>query len=490
MLSALSMAAILAATLVRPMERVSTMDPFKAQSIYDSHASGLVYETPLRVDYKARPYRLAPGCCELPTVSDSGRTYNFKERVPDAAAQVASSIARLRETGTVSPNTWMVKDIESVSANGGVLTVRLAKRAHYFPWLMTMAPFAAIGKDGDGTGPYRLERWRKNHTMTFRRRSQSAPPAFDEVRYLVIDDHSTQWLMFLKGEIDILSEIPRDTWDSMIGTDGRLCKALADKGVRLFESPSLTVMYIGINMRDKTLGPNRKLRQALNAAFDYPAWSRFHNGRIRPGDGPVPPGIDGRLETPFQYRYDVERAKRLLADAGYPGGIDSATGRRLTLKLAIGRPNQESREAGDLTAAFYDKIGIKLELQFFTWDAFLKAVNDGRVQLFRMGWVADYPDAQNFLQLFHSRNVSPGPNHADYVNPEFDREYDAAMDATSDDERRAHWLRCQEIVREDCPWVFTHFNSDYSLVGPRVGNYIPSAFPYGNEREFTVEGGK
>ena len=113
-------------------------------------------------------------------------------------------------------------------------------------------------------------------------------------------------------------------------------------------------------------------------------------------------------------------------------------------------------------------------------------MNDGRVQLFRMGWVADYPDAQNFLQLFHSRNVSPGPNHADYENLEFDREYDAAMDAASDEERKAHWLRCQEIVREDCPWVFTHFNSDYSLVGPRVGNYVPSAFPYGNEREFTV----
>ena len=85
-------AAALAATLVRPMERVSTMDPLKAQSIYDSHASGLVYETPIRVDYKARPYRLAPGCCELPEVSDDGRTYVLSERSPNAAAQVACVI--------------------------------------------------------------------------------------------------------------------------------------------------------------------------------------------------------------------------------------------------------------------------------------------------------------------------------------------------------------------------------------------------------------
>ena len=87
----LATAMILATALVRPMERVSTMDPLKAQSIYDSHASGLVYETPLRVDYKARPYRLAPGCCELPEVRDSGRTYVFSERQPGAAAQIAEA---------------------------------------------------------------------------------------------------------------------------------------------------------------------------------------------------------------------------------------------------------------------------------------------------------------------------------------------------------------------------------------------------------------
>ena len=138
----------------------------------------------------------------------------------------------------------------------------------------------------------------------------------------------------------------------------------------------------------------------------------------------------------------------------------------------------------DESIAFYEKIGVKLELEFKTWNAFVTAVNEGRVQLFRMGWVGDYPDAQNFLQLFYSKNVNPGPNHANYVNPDFDREYDAALDARTTEERNVHWTKCQEIVREDCPWIFTHVNKAFSLVRPTVKNYRPTDFPYGVEKYY------
>ena len=480
------LAALLAAVFSRPMERVSTMDPAMTQSMYDAQAVQLVYETPLTVDYLARPYRLAPGYCDMPKVDADGLRYVFRALHGPAEAVVAS-LKRLGDPALTSPNAWMAKEIASVSApDSATVEVRLKRRTHYFPWLMAMAPAAVVGADGEGTGPFRLASWRKNHEMVFKRR-QPGGDGFDEVRYLVIDDASTQWLMFLKGEIDFLGEVSRDNWDSVVGPDGRLLPSLAEMGVSLHSTPSLDVLYVGINMRDRVLGGNRRLRQALNAAFDYPSWERFYNGRIRECDGPVPPGIGGRLETPFPYRYDPELAKCLLAEAGYPGGIDPATGRRLSLTLTIGRPTQDSREAGELMAAFYDRVGIRLELQYLTWDAFLRAVNEGHVQMFRMGWVADYPDAQNLLQLFCSRNVSPGPNHSNYENPEFDREYDAALDSANEEERNAHWRRCQEIVREDCPWIFTNFNKNYSLIRSRVGNYVPSYFPYGQESHYTVK---
>lgn len=471
------------ATFTRSLERVTTMDPAMSQSIYDARATMLVYKSVLSIDYEARPYALAPGACELPEVSADGLLYRF--RVIDdelTANDVVRSLSRLASADLVSPNGWMMKGVESMKAvDDRTVEIRLEARRHYFPWLMAMPGAAVMKPDGEGTGPYRLAKWWKNHEMTFERRVP-APGMFDTVKFLVVDDASTQWLMFLKGEMDFLGEISRDNWDAVVGLDGRLDRSLVEQGIVMHSIPTMDTMYIGFNMRDAVVGRNRKLRQALNAAFDYPAWEKFYAGRITAAGGPVPPGIDGYLETPFQYGFDLEKARRLIAEAGYPGGIDPATGRRLVLTLTIGRASQDSRESGELVAAFFERIGVKLELAFQTWDAFLKSVNEGRVQLFRMGWVGDYPDAQNFLQLFHSRNKSPGPNHSDYESAAFDKEYDLALKESTAEGRNARWRRCQEILREDCPWIFTHFNKSNSLVRPTVGNYLPSVFSYGNEQ--------
>ena len=237
-------------------------------------------------------------------------------------------------------------------------------------------------------------------------------------------------------------------------------------------------------MDDPLLGKNKKLRQALNCAFDSSAWKRFLNDRVEPADGPLPPGVDGRLETPFAYAFNVEKAKKLLEEAGFPGGIDPKTGKRLVIPISIGRPDQGAREEVELLQGFYDRVGIKLEPQLMTWPAFIQALNQGHVTLFMLGWVGDYPDAETFLQLFHSKNVSPGANHGNYRNPEFDKCYDEAMAAATPEARLAAWTRAQEIVREDCPWIFLHCPKSYSILWDHVGNFHLTDFPYGAERYY------
>lgn len=473
---------VLAAVFTRSLERVGTMDPALAQSTYDFRAIQLVYEPVLTVDYTARPYKLAPGYCELPEVSEDSLVYVFRTRGGDSL-NVVRALERLRDGRRVSPNGWIMDGVSTVRAiDARTVEVKLSRRIHYFPWLMAMGACAVSGPGGESTGNYELSSWRRNHEMVFSRRSsRKTPGCFDTVRYLVVDDVSTRWLMFLKGELDMLGEISRDNWDIVVGPDGKLDSKLAAQGISLYTMPTLEVAYLGFNMRDPVVGANRKLRQALNAAFDYPLWEKFCNGRILKSSGPVPLGVDGVLESPFKYSYDLEKAKRLMVEAGYPGGIDPKTGRRLVLTLTIGRPDQESREAGELTASFYDRIGVKLELQYMMWTAFIKAVDEGSVQMYRMAWVGDYPDAQNFLQLFYTPNASPGPNHSCYSNPEYDRLYEKALFAPGRQERNKYWRECQEILREDCPWVFTHGGKSASLVRKRVENYFPSDFPYGNE---------
>ena len=139
------------------------------------------------------------------------------------------------------------------------------------------------------------------------------------------------------------------------------------------------------------------------------------------------------------------------------------------------------REQMELIIEFYDRVGIRLEPRYLTWNAFLQAVDEGRTALFLLGWVADYPDAENFMQLFHSKNVSPGANHANYVNPEVDALYDRAMATLDKAERLACWRKAQEIVREDCPLIWLDCPKRYWLSWKHVGNFIPSDFMNGAE---------
>ena len=369
-------------------------------------------------------------------------------------------------------------NVKSVDVTGPLtFTVTLKQPQHVFKWLMAMPYTGVVAEDGTGTGAYYLKEWRKSHEMVFERNPIYRDKVdIDEVRYMVVDDLSTQWLMFLSGEIDFLSSISRDNWDAVIAPDGTLVPELAARGMTLKASPSLSIYFIGFNMKDPVVGPNRKLRQALNCAFNFPAWKKFMNNRVLPCDGPLPIGMGGRLDTPFAYAYDEEKAKRLLAEAGYPGGIDPKKGRRLSLELAIGRATQDMREMAELLAAFYDRVGVELTAKYMTWEAFLSAMNEGRVQLFNTGWVGDYPDPENFLMLLHTKNAAPGVNHGCYSNPEFDRAFEAL-----------DWKKAQEIVREDCPWIFLYTPRIYSLHWNKLENYVSTDFNHGTVKYFRLK---
>lgn len=505
----------LAATFTHPLERVASVDPIRSQATNDSFIIHLLYETILKIDYFVRPYKLSPGVCELPEVSADGLTYSLTVREGIAfhphevfggkgraltAEDVAYTLRRLADPKNASGGMWTMACLSRVDVlDARRLKITLKQPQHVFPWLLAM-PFTgvvareAVEKYGPrfggvsvGSGPYRLAAWRRNHQMSLARMpdwhgwQEIKTVPFDRMEFPVVDDPSTKWLMFLAGQADFLRGIATDNWDAIVGPDGKLLPELYAKGVRLHSTPMLETTFIGCNMKDPVLGKSRKLRQALNCAFDFEAWNKFSNGRLMPCTAPVPPGIEGRVETPFKYAYNPEKAKRLLKEAGYPDGIDPATGRHLVLPIILGNASQQMRVQMELIVEFYDRVGLRLEPRYLTWNAFLQAVNEGRTALYFLGWVADYPDAENFMQLFHSKNVSPGANHANYVNPAFDALYDRAMATLDKEERMACWREAQEIVREDCPLIWLDCPKRYWLSWKHVGNFIPSDFMNGAE---------
>ena len=494
--------------------------PGLATALPEISSTGLVY-----IFHIAPAARYTPNPCFGVDASGQPKTRAV------TANDFVFALKRLADHKLASPGAWLVEDnirgmrafaeqssraaasnasfnVEGLQAlDDHTLRIELARPSPQLIWLLAMTytapmPPEAIAFYGDtisehpvGSGPYRLVSWRRNHEMVFARnadwRGWKCGPAavtgsgevpFEKIIFRVMDDASTQWLAFLAGELDFQGDISRDNLDTVVDADRKLRPEFVKQGIVLTDTPTLDVFYIGLNMEDPVLGTNKLLRQALNCAFDGARWETFMKHRVVRADSPVPPGIAGRVAEPFGYNFDLARAKKMLAEAGYPEGRDPATGNRLVLNLDLGQTTPDARESAELLATFMSRIGVDVVPKYQTFPAFLQKLAARETQMFSLGWVGDYPDAENFLQLFYGRNVSPGPNHSNYRNAEFDRLYDAARAAADEATRLDCYRQMQMIVREDCPWIFLHFPRAFSLNHSRVHNYHPHDFPYGMEK--------
>lgn len=356
-----------------------------------------------------------------------------------------------------------------------------------------------------GTGPFVLNNWRRNYRIEFVRnpkwretgRVELYPsegseedrtlglledagkqiPFLDRIVQYVVDDAAAQWMMFLSGHFSF-SGIDRDNWDAVITPDNDLVDRLQEQGIRLMATSTLDLYYIGFNMDDPVVGTNKKLRQALSCAFKPETLVQYYNGRITPLYGPIPDPLTGFRAEPSPYSFNLEKARRLLAEAGYPDGIDPETGRRLELTLELGAATGVQQQV-DLLADMFDQIGIVLKAGYNNWPTFLDKMDRRQAQMFQLGWVADYPDAENFLQLFHSSNASPGPNHANYANPEFDALYDQMRVLLPGEEKDALCVQMADIIIEDCPWIFMYQPMSYALIHDWLKNFKKHSFSYG-----------
>lgn len=343
-----------------------------------------------------------------------------------------------------------------------------------------------------GTGPYQLVSWQRNYRVEYKANPDWTPrlpeiqnknmPQIKRIVQSVMDDATTRWLAFLKGELDFYSDISRDYWDVIFTPGLELSRTMHENGINLYTIPSLNIYYIGFNMDDSVVGANKKLRQALSCAFNTDEWLSYYNGRIRRAYGPIPPGVAGHTDGKSALAFNLDKARTLLAEAGYPDGIDPETGHRLELTLELGQTDTEMRESTELIVDFFDQMGVLLKPSYNNKPAFFKKIEKRQAQMFRLSWFADYPDGQNFLQLFYSANASPGPNRVNYVNHDFDTLYRQASTMQDTPERTALYQEMADIVKEDCPWIFMHFPVDYALTRDCIQNFIPSDFPYGMDK--------
>ncbi len=300
---------------------------------------------------------------------------------------------------------------------------------------------------------------------------------------------------FLQGYYD-LSGIIRESFERMV-QGGSLSPDMVQKGMRLAKSVTPAVYYIGFNMEDRTVGiqdgeRSRKLRQAMSLVVDSAEYSRlFMNGRGIPATSPLPPGIFGYspdYQNPFR-TVDQTRAKALLTEAGYPGGVDPSTGRPLHLTFDSGDTSVDGRLRYQFFVQEWRQLGIDVEIAATNYNKFQDKVRQGAYQIFLWGWVADYPDPENFLFLLSSemaRSKQGGPNTANYANPDFDALF-AQMKILPDGAERLDLIRRMlELLERDRPWIELYYPESYGLYQGWLKNVKPMGLSIPLEKYYDV----
>ena len=325
-------------------------------------------------------------------------------------------------------------------------------------------------------------------------------PFIKQIRFQFERESIPVWIKFLQGYYDT-SGIPSDMYDAAVNMetngDMGLSPEMAEKGMQMISSVSATSFYLGFNMLDPVIGgmdpKQKKLRQAISIVLDYQEYiDIFMNGRGVMSQSILAPGIYGCQEgkegvNPFTCRWDeesqkivrldVERAKQLMVEAGYPNGV-GPDGKPLVLHYDASGSGSQSKAGFLWMREKLSKLGIVLEERLTDLNRFRDKVNKGDWQMLMTGWVADYPDPENFLFLFASENSvvasqGGGSNKTNYSSPEFDKVFHQLETMNNGPERMELIKKALRIIQEDAPCCWGYHPKSLVLTHGWLKNYKP-----------------
>lgn len=336
-------------------------------------------------------------------------------------------------------------------------------------------------------------------------------PLVDKVVFSLEKESIPYFNKFLQGYYDT-SGITSDSFDQSVELNSQgefgLTDEMKEKNIELASAVQPSLFYLGFNMRDEVIGGDseraRLLRRAISIAVDYDEFiSIFKNGRGIPAQGPIPPGIYGYEKgeagiNPYVYdwkedrpvRKSIDEAKQLMKAAGYADGIDQESGRPLILYYDTVSRGADTKALLNWMVKQFKKIDIELVIRGTDVNRYYDKIRDGKVQIYTLGWNADYPDPENFFFLLygpHSVLDSKGQNYSNYRNAEFDALFDQMKNMENGPQRMALIRQMNEIVRVDAPWVWAFNPKGYSLYHGWYKNVKPNAMANNNIKYRRIE---
>jgi len=466
-------------TFVRWSAEPSTLDPVMVTDQASYEMCVKIFDT--LVQFKPGTTEVEPDLAKSWDVSSDGTEYTFylREGVKFhngrnlTAQDVKYSIDRLMANETASPRKGFADDIESVTVVNAT-TVRIKLKYPFVPFLakLTYPCFAPVPKEevekwGDdwfkhpvGTGPFKFVKWEPGSKVVLQAFDDywAGRPYIDYYEYDVHEDDETIWQGFKAGDVS-LTGVPSTHWEEY----------LADEQMKKYsKTTAQLVTYWLIFNCEKWPFKSKAIRNAVCCALEKKTvLDTIFKGRHMEARGPLPPGLwgfDQQLYDSYKYTYNSDKAKQILDEAGIVDsdgdGIREFEGKPLKFEYSS-YISSTWQTAAQTHIADLRAVGIEVTYKQYDFPTLIGMVDEGNFTMLTLGWGTDYPDPENFMILFETKNI-PDPNSCRYSNPTFDELADKAKKETDVNKRLQYYKQMTEILQEDNPhWWFFH---------PRVTN--------------------
>ncbi|WP_400164111.1 ABC transporter substrate-binding protein [Brevibacillus sp. TJ4] len=373
----------------------------------------------------------------------------------------------------------VIQSVEAVDSH----TVKFTLNYPLAPFIQNlgMSPFAiaspaavqAAGADGFmekpvGTGPFKFVEWKRNDTITLEKNPDYWNPGYpkvDKLVFKVIPENTARLTALINGEIDLMDGLNPDDADTVE----------ANSDLQLILRPSMNIGYIGFNV-EKAPFDNPKVREAIAHAINKPAIiEAFFAGLGEPAVNPMPPTLWGHNDDIQDRDYNLEKAKQLLTEAGFPDGFKTDF-----WAMPVPRPYMpDGVKIAEAIQQDLSKIGIQTEIVTMEWATYLEKTRLGEQTMFMLGWTGDNGDPDNFLATLLDKNNIDSNNNTRWANDEYSDLMQKAKSASTQAEREQIYKQAQEIIFREVPLVPLAHSTPALAARSNVVDYLPH--PKGSE---------
>ncbi|MDB4533256.1 ABC transporter substrate-binding protein [Vicingaceae bacterium] len=494
-------------------EGIKSLDPAFSRNRETIWAANHLYNGLIQMDDELN---ILPSIAKSWEISEDGKTYTFHLRDDVyfhdhelfenekgrkvVAEDFVYSFNRIIDADVASPGAWIFNNIDYAeerdfkafeAINETTFKIYLSKPFPPFLGILTMQYCSVVpheivdhfkndfSRNPIGTGPFKFKMWDEGNKMVFlkndtyfeRDAKGSQLPYLDGVAITFVKDKDMEFLRFLTKKIDFVNGPEGDNKDAIFTSDGKLKPEQQEK-FNMIKNPQLNTEYLGILVDEEldivTNSPLRKkqIRQAIGYGFDKKSMMAYlrNNIGVPANSGFIPKGLPSFNDSIVKgYTYNPEKAKELLFAAGFPNGEGLPEITLYTSKNYV--------DLCEFIQHQLNEIGFKVKIDLNPGITLNELIARSKINFFRKSWMADYPDAENYLALFYSKNFAPhGPNFTHFKNFDFDKLYEIAQSETNDSLRHHYYREMDKILIEEAPIIPLYYDESIRLVQKEIKN--------------------